>query len=139
MNIPITHIGADIVLEDNQIFNSQKICMHESHPFNHNILALYSNAIDHGHSLSTKTLSRGVWYFRYHWSLDFRTDENGAKISRVKILNSKFYVERTILLITNLGAFVNISPIFQKGSQGGFNSHNPFGPVSRKLERPLCK
>ena len=43
--------------------------MHESHPSNHNILALYSNAIDNGYSLSTKdnghllstkTLSRGV-------------------------------------------------------------------------------
>lgn len=34
--------------------------MHESHPSNHNILALYSNATDNGHSLSTKTLSRGV-------------------------------------------------------------------------------
>jgi len=60
MYIPITHIGAGFDLEDNQVINIKKICMHESHPSNHNILALYSNAIDNGHSLSTKTLSRGV-------------------------------------------------------------------------------
>ena len=51
-------MGAGIVPEDNQVINSQKICVHESHPSNHNILALYSNAIDNGHSLGLFIWSR---------------------------------------------------------------------------------